>query len=125
MPPLAVVAVVVLHAPRRSREIAFLRTLGLTDRQALALLVVEQGLPVLLALAIGVAPRHRAGLVAGAGHRPGGLQRSDVTGALQVDWGSLAAVAGLVAVVVVAAVALSSWLARRLDVGQVLRIGEQ
>ena len=121
----AVVAVIVLHAPRRAREVAFLRTLGLGDRQSLGLLVLEQGLPVLLALAIGLllgvglawflAP----GLDLAAFSDP----RSAVR--LQVDAASLALVAGLVAGVVAAAVALSTWLGRRLEIGQVLRIGEQ
>jgi putative ABC transport system permease protein len=120
----AVTSVVILHAPRRSRELAFLRTLGLSDRQALALLVVEQGLPVLLAMAIGL------GLGVGlAWFLAPGLDLaafSDPTTAvrLQADSGSLALVAGLVAAVVAAAVAVSTWLGRRLDVAQVLRIGE-
>lgn len=120
----AVVAVIVLHAPRRSRELAVLRTLGLSDRQALGLLFLEQGLPVLLALAIGL------GLGAGlAWFLAPGLNLavfSDPASPvrLQADPGSLAAVAGLVVAVVAAAVALSTWLARRLHVSQVLRIGE-
>src|SRR4029079_13182456 len=53
---IAVVAVVVLHAQRRSREAAFLRTLGLSGRQVGLLTLVEQGLPLVLALVIGIRP---------------------------------------------------------------------
>ena len=51
---LAIVAVVALDAQRRARELAYLRTLGLSERQAFTLTVVEHAPPVLLALAIGV-----------------------------------------------------------------------
>ena len=51
---LAVVAVIALDAQRRARESAFLRTLGLTDRQLVGLTVVEHAPPVSLALLIGI-----------------------------------------------------------------------
>jgi putative ABC transport system permease protein len=122
---LAVVAVVVLHAQRRSREVAFLRTLGMTDRQLAGLTVVEQGLPVILALAVGVALGLglawllEPGIELDAFSSPGAL----VT--LQVDWPSVAVIAVSIVGVVVLAVALSSWFARRLDLGHALRIGEE
>jgi putative ABC transport system permease protein len=121
----AVVAVVVLHAQRRSREVAFLRTLGLTDRQVAGLTVVEHGLPVILALLIGVglglglAWLLAPGIDLAAFSDPGAAVR------LHVDWLSVAGVGGAVVAVVAVAVAASSWLARRLDLGHALRIGEQ
>ena len=51
---LAVVAVVALEAQRRARELAFLRTLGLSEGQAISLAFVEHAPPALLALAIGI-----------------------------------------------------------------------
>ena len=51
---LAVVAVVALEAQRRARELAFLRTLGLSEGQAIALAFVEHAPPALLALGIGI-----------------------------------------------------------------------
>jgi putative ABC transport system permease protein len=122
---LATVAVVVLHAQRRSREVAFLRTLGMTDRQLAGVTVVEQGLPVLLALAVGVglglglAWLLEPGIELDAFSSPGALVP------LQVDWLSVAIVAISIVVVVAVAVALSSWFARRLDLGHALRIGEE
>ena len=121
----AVASVIILHAPRRSREVAFLRTLGLADRQAVALMVLEQGLPVLLAVAMGLALGFGLAWFLAPGIDLAAFSDPSSTVRLQVDPASLAAVAGLVVAVVAVAVALSSWLGRRLDVAQVLRIGEQ
>jgi putative ABC transport system permease protein len=121
---LAVASVIVLHAPRRSREVAFLRTLGLGERQALALLVLEQGLPVLLAMAIGL------GLGVGlAWFLAPGLDLAAFSDpaspvSLQADPLSVAVVAALVAVTVALALAVSTRLGRRIALGQVLRVGE-
>jgi putative ABC transport system permease protein len=121
---LAIVAVVALDAQRRARELAYLRTLGLSERQAFTLTVVEHAPPVLLALAIGV------GLGLGLAWllEPGlGLAAFIAPGApvlLEVDWPAVAVV-GLSAVVVVGLlVTTSAWLARRLDPGQALRMGD-
>ena len=51
---LAVMAVVLLHAQRHAREAAFLRTLGVTGRQVLGLTVIEQGVPLVIALVLGI-----------------------------------------------------------------------
>ncbi len=122
---LAVVAVVILHAQRRSRELAFLRTLGLTDRQVAGLTVVEQGLPVVLALVIGVAVGLGLAWLLAPGIDLAAFSGPDATVPLQVDPGSVAGVAVAVVAVVAVAIAASSWLAGRLDLGHALRIGEQ
>ena len=44
---------------------------------------------------------------------------------LEVDWASVVGVALAVVSVVAAAIAASTWLAGRLDLGQALRIGEE
>ena len=49
----------------------------------------------------------------------------DATVRLQVDWPSVAAVVGAVVVVVGAAIALSVWVVGRLELGRVMRIGEE
>jgi putative ABC transport system permease protein len=122
---LAVVATVILDAQRRAREIGFLRTLGVTDRQVAALTLVEHGVPVIVALAVGttlglvVAWLLEPGLGLGAFIGPGAVVR------LGVSWPAVATVALVVVVVVLAGVLGSAWLARRLDLGRVLRIGEE
>ena len=117
---------VVLHAQRRSREVAFLRTLGLTERQVAGLTVVEQGLPVILALAVGIA----LGLGLAWLLEPGiDLAAFSGPGAPVAPAGRLALRRGRrrrrSSPSWPLAVALSSWLARRLDLGHALRIGEE
>ncbi len=122
---LAVVAVVLLNAQRRSREFGFLRTLGLTEPQVAGLTAVEHGLPILVAVTVGVG----LGLGLAVLLEPGlGLAEFIGPGAvvhLEVDWPSLGAVVLAVVLVVGAAIALSVWLAGRLELGRVMRIGEE
>jgi putative ABC transport system permease protein len=122
---LAVVAVVVLHAQRRSREVAFLRTLGLTERQVAGLTVVEHGLPVVLALVTGVALGLGLAWLLAPGVDLAAFSNPGAAVRLQVDWVSVLGVGASVVAVVTVAVASTSWLARRLVLGDALRIGEQ
>jgi putative ABC transport system permease protein len=121
---LAVVAVVVLHAQRRSREAAFLRTLGLSDRQVGLLTLVEQGLPLVLALVIGIGLGLALAWIVAPGIDLAAFSAPGATVILQVDWVSIAAVSLVTVIVVAVAIAISSWFALRLDVGRTLRIGE-
>ena len=121
---LAVVAVIALDAQRRARELAYLRTLGLSEGQAFALTVVEHAPPVLLALAVGV------GLGLGLAWllEPGlGLAAFIAPGdpvLLEIDWIAVTAVGLSVVIVVGLLVVTSAWLARRLEPAQALRMGE-
>jgi putative ABC transport system permease protein len=121
----AVVAVVILHAQRRLREVAFLRTLGLTERQVAGLTVVEHGLPVILALLVGIGLGLGLAWLLAPGIDLAAFSDPGAAVLLEVDWLSVAGVGVAVVAVVAVAVAWSSWLARRLDVGHALRIGEQ
>jgi len=122
---LTIVAAVTLTAGRRSRDLAYLRTLGVTARQAFGLILVEHGPPVAFALAAGVGLGLGVAWLIEPGLGLGRFIGPEATVALQVDWPSIALVsAGLVAVVAVTVVG-STWLARRTDVGQVLRLTEQ
>ena len=122
---LAVIAVVLLDAQRRSRELGFLRTLGLTEPQAVGLTAVEHGLPIAVAVVVGVA----LGLGVAVLLEPGlGLAEfigDDAIVHLEVDWPSVGAVVGAVVAVVGAAIALSVWLVGRLELGRVMRIGDE
>jgi putative ABC transport system permease protein len=121
----AVVAVVILHAQRRSREVAFLRTLGLTERQVAGLTVVEHGLPVILALVAGVGLGLGLAWLLAPGIDLAAFSDPGAAVLLQVDWLAVAGVGVAVVGVVAIAVASSSWFARRMDLGHALRIGEQ
>lgn len=121
---LAVMAVVMLHAQRHAREAAFLRTLGVSARQVLGLTVIEQGVPLVIALVLGIALGVGLASLLQPGIDLAAFSSPDATVALAVDPISVAAIAGTIATVVVLAIALSTWLARHLDIGRTLRIGE-
>ncbi len=121
---LAIAAVVFLEGQRRARELAYLRTLGLTGGQSVSLTFVEHAPPTLVALAVGVvlglgvAWLLEPGLGLGAFIGPAAPVR------LQVDWTVVAAIAGIVLAAIVVMVTASSWLARRLEPSKALRIGD-
>src|SRR5688500_20029917 len=52
---LAIVTTLTLTAARRARDVAFLRPLGLSARQAAGVTIVEHGVPVILAIVPGIA----------------------------------------------------------------------
>ena len=118
-----IIGAMVLTAARRTRDHAFLRTLGVSSGQRMGLTLVEHAPPVLLGLLPGVA----LGIVIAVLVQPGlGLNtfagNRDV--GLVVDWQGL----GLMVAALVGAVALAviagSWLASRARVADALRIGE-
>ena len=121
---LAVVAVVLLDAARRSREVAYLRTLGLSDRQLTRLTIVEQAPQVVAAVIIGTL----AGVVVAWLVEPGLSLATFIDPVAPVvlafDATTILAVGGLVLVVVVAAVAIGTMVARRLAPVDALRMGE-
>ena len=120
---LAIIGTVVLSAARRTQDLAYLRTLGVTARQALALTFVEHAPPVLLALVpgvalgIGVAFLLEPGLGFAAFVGTSGLP-------LVVDWVALLLMLAALIGVVVAAVTAGTWLSRRARLVDALRIGE-
>lgn len=120
---LAIVGAMVLSAAGRTRDLAYLRTLGVTGRQAFGLTVMEHGPPVLIALIPGIALGIGIALLV----EPG-LGLSTFVGSagvpLYVDWPTLAGLSVALIVVVGAAVGLGTWLARRARPADALRIGE-
>jgi putative ABC transport system permease protein len=122
---LTIVAAVTLTAGRRSRDLAFLRTMGVTGGQSFGLTLVEHGPPVAFALASGIALGLSVAWLIEPGLGLASFIGPEATVALQVDWPSIALVsAGLVGVVLITIVS-STWLARRTDIGQVLRATDQ
>jgi hypothetical protein len=121
---LAVVAVIALDASRRARESAFLRTLGLTDRQLVGLTVIEHAPPVSLALLIGIGLGLGVAWLLAPGLELAVFIDPGAPVVLEVDWGTVVAVVIAIVLVVALAIGASSWLGRRLDASQALRIGE-
>ncbi|HEX2626686.1 MAG TPA: FtsX-like permease family protein [Candidatus Limnocylindrales bacterium] len=118
-----IIGSMVLSAARRTRDHAFLRTLGVSSGQRMALTLMEHAPPVLLGLLPGVA----LGVAIAILVEPG-LGLINFVGGQQVplfiDWPGLGVmIAALVATVVIA-VAGGSWLASRARVADALRIGE-
>jgi len=121
---LAVVAALILSSARRTRDTAFLRTLGLSSRQAFGITVLEHGTPVLVALipgiliGIAVAGLLESSLGLGAFIGP------EVPFRIHVEWGAIATVAVSLIIVVAVAIAVSTWLARRAPPIEALRAGD-
>jgi putative ABC transport system permease protein len=120
---LAFIGAMVLSARRRTQDLAYLRTLGVSARQSLALTAVEQAPAVVLALVPGVA----LGVYLAVVLEPGlGLATFQGAGGIPlfVDWAGLGLiVAGLIGVVA-GGVAIGTWLARRPGWTDALRIGD-
>lgn len=122
---LAAIVSLALTARARSRDLAYLRTLGLSTNQALWLTMLEQLPPVMVAGIVGC--------LLGAGTAvliEPGLDLTAFTGeglraGLSLDWGPIAMVALVVVVVVILAVAAFGFVSRSINLGQVLRAGDR
>jgi hypothetical protein len=120
----AVVAALTLTATRRTQDLAFLRTLGLTRAQTAGITALEHGIPVLIAVGPGVATgiavavllQSSLGLDAFIGNGTGYR--------IELDWPGLVGMAGLLLAVVAVAVAVSAWISRRASVVEALRLGD-
>lgn len=120
---MTIIGAQVLFAARRARDLAYLRTLGITPSQAAGLAFVEHVPAVVLALVPGVALGVGVAILC----EPG-LGLATFVGAsgvpLSVDWPALAVIVAALVIVMVSAVALGTWLARRTRLIDALRIGE-
>jgi putative ABC transport system permease protein len=117
------VGAVVLSAADRTRDLAYMRTLGVSRRQAQALTAVEHAPVALLALIPGVL----LGVAVAVIVQPG-LGLAGFVGAeglpMYIDWPTLIIVILVLAAVVAGAVAAGTWLASRARLASALRIGE-
>ena len=121
---ISIIVALTLTAARRSEDLAFLRTLGLSPRQSAGIVVVEHGVPILLSLLPGLATGVAVALLLestlGLDAFLGGSTRYRVV----LDWGGVASVAALLVAVVAVAIGVSTWLARRVSLSEALRVGE-
>lgn len=124
---LAVVAVgisLVLAARTRQRDLAYLRTLGLSGRQATAMLATEVLPPLLAAIVAGVALGAGIVVLLGSGMRLGALA-GDAAVAPRVDLFAAGLQASLLAVAIVAATLVAARRGRGVDLTQALRMEER
>ena len=120
---ITLVGAVVMSAAGRTRDVAYLRTLGLTSRQALALTAVEHVPPVLLALVpgivLGVVVAALVGPSLGLGYFAGVPDAR-----LFVNWLNLGLMVIGLSLIAVTAIAAGSWLAGRARLAGALRMGD-
>jgi putative ABC transport system permease protein len=120
---LATTAALVLVAAVRARETAHLRTLGVTPRGLLALALIEHGPAILAATLIGVALGVGVAWLVAPGLDLAGLIGSPVGVALAVDWSVVGLLLLGLVLVLVASIALSSWIGRRTSLAGATRQG--
>jgi putative ABC transport system permease protein len=119
---LTILGAVVLSAGRRTRDLAILRTLGLNQRQATRLTLVEHLPPLLVALPVGIALGIGVAVAVAPAMNLGALSGSSGDIPLIVDWPVLAAVSAALALLAFAAVIIGGWLSRREAIGNALRM---
>jgi len=121
---LAVVAALTLTASRRSQDLAFLRTLGLSGRQAVGVTIVEHGTPVLIALVPGIAAGVAIATLLESSLGLGAFIGPEAAFRVHVDWAGITLVGGSLMILVAVAIGASTWLARRARAVDALRAGE-
>jgi putative ABC transport system permease protein len=121
---LAVVAALILSSSRRTRDTAYLRTLGLSSQQTFAVTVLEHGTPVLVALVPGILIGIAVAGLLESSLGLGAFIGPEVPFRIHVEWAAIALVALSLIIVVAVAIVLSSWLARRAPPADALRAGE-
>ena len=121
---LTIIGSLTLSAARRTQDLAFLRTLGVTGRQALWLTVVEHAPPVVIALVPGIALGLGVALLLEPGLGLGVFVGTDADVTLVVDWGTMALISAALLGVVVLAITAGTWLSRRARLVDALRIGD-
>jgi hypothetical protein len=119
----AIVGALTLTAARRGQDLAFLRTLGLSAAQATGLTVLEQGPPVVLALIPGVALGIWIAVLLATGLGLSAFIGAEGTLTIDVNWAEIALVGGALVMMVTIAGIASTWLARRAQAIDALRLG--
>ncbi len=121
---LTIIGALIESSARRTQDLAYLRALGVSALQGLALTVVEYAPPVVLALVPGVALGIGIAFLLEPGLALGTFTGTSGTVPLMVDWPSLGLMSAVLVGVVAVSVAAGTWLSRRTRVVDALRIGE-
>jgi putative ABC transport system permease protein len=119
---LTILGSVILSAGGRTRDLAILRTLGLSRREGTRLTLLEHLPPLLICLPVGVALGIGVALAVAPALDLGALSGSSGDIPLVIDWPALASVSIALAILAVAAVVLGGWLARRETISNALRL---
>jgi putative ABC transport system permease protein len=122
---IAVVAAFLVTARARARDHGYLRALGLSPRQATAATIVEQAPPVVVAALAGCALGIGIAVLFAPGIDLAAFTGSDLEVALRLDVNGVLIVLAALMAATWLAVAASSRLAGRVNLGEVLRLGER
>ena len=122
---LAALAAIALTAHDRARDLGFLRTMGLSTGQVARLTITEQVPWALMAVTSGVGFAFVLIWLLQPGLDISPFTGGDTAIRISIEWGPVLAVAGGVLVALMVAVALYSYRARRLNLGNVLRLGDR
>ncbi len=121
---LAIVTALTLTARARSRDLSFLRTLGLSQPQALRLAVVEQIPAVIVASSLGTALGIAIVRLIEPGLDVSAFVGPDTSVPLRIDWLSITTITVALTLVTIGAIAVFTAINRRAQLSQTLRVGD-
>lgn len=121
---LTLVIGLLLAASARARDVAYLRTMGLSAGQTLRMAILEQVPPILVAVVAGAALGLGIAALIGGALDLGAFAGADIAADLTIDWPLLALAGAWLLVVASIGVAIGALAARRVDPARALRIGE-
>lgn len=120
----AVIVALALTGRARARDLGYLRTLGLAPRQVLQLMLLEQVPPVVLALIVGTALGWGVTRLIEPGLNFTAFTGPQIPVGLQTSWWTIIGLALGLIIIVGVSVAIVSFIAERMNLNGVLRIGE-
>jgi putative ABC transport system permease protein len=121
---LTLVIGLLLVAGARARDVAYLRTMGLSAGQTLRMAILEQVPPILIAVAAGAALGLGITALIGGALDLGAFAGADIAADMTIDWPTLALAGAWLLVVAAVGVTAGALAARRVDPARALRIGE-
>ncbi|CAN5501983.1 FtsX-like permease family protein [soil metagenome] len=122
---LAALAGIALTARERARDLGYLRTLGLTSKQASVLTAIEQLPPAVIATGAGAGLGFLMVWLVEPGLDLSSFAGTALPATVRFDPWVVGLVAGAELVTVVATIAFYSYLTRRMQLGNVLRLGDR
>jgi putative ABC transport system permease protein len=121
---LTLVIGLLLAAAARSRDVAYLRTMGLSAGQSLRMAILEQVPPIIVAVAAGAGLGLAIVALIGRGLNLGAFAGADITADLTIDWLLLVVAGAWLIAVAAIGVGIGALAARRVDPSRALRIGD-
>ena len=113
-----------LVAAARARDVAYLRTMGLSAGQTLRMAILEQVPPILIAVVTGAALGLGITALIGGALDLGAFAGADIAADMTIDWPTLGLAGAWLLAVAAIGVTVGALAARRVDPARALRIGE-